>query len=276
MSGTTRTRARVGIRWSSSASWVSSFSLQLERKHTDSFCTYADIAIDESLLPSLNDENEMLPSQVHPSYPTGQPYKRPKPYVSAPKLSPLLHTNLALLGSSKGAKDGEASEAALQRPLLAPPAHLLLRAATDTASQSPDWPFKRYGQGPGGISALRRNERRRPHRPQRELWAEIALAELLPLGRERDPLKALEHDSRPAARAGSDSDGEAEHDSSDALLWRTGIARAEQLRIDLERRDGERDDALQEQMEREWESRAPGGEAAETRHWGWGIVREET
>jgi len=202
----------------------------------------ADISVDWSLLPQPADEAEMLPSAVHPSYPTGHPYRRPRPYISTPKLSSLLHSNLALLGPSIGpakgsknqAESGEGSDAALARPLKGLAPHVLLRAATDTAANPPHWPFRRFGPGPGGASALQRHAARHPHRPTRDVWADLGLSEILPLGVEQDPLKMGVAEAREELPLAMNEHGEEEEIDEEGLLGQIGMTQADKLAAELE------------------------------------------
>ncbi|CEH17168.1 hypothetical protein CBOM_03233 [Ceraceosorus bombacis] len=230
-----------------------------------------DIHVDSSLLPTLEDEGELLPSAAHPSYPTGRPRRNVIPYVSEPKLSPLLHNNLALLNGTRGGGAGhsgrgmgeggdkdanEGSEAALKKPLVELPAHLALRAATDVAPHRSAWPFKAYGPGPGGASSLQRFEQRHPQRAEREIWADLGLSEFLPRGREGDPLRSCVGDARHelpdfggvdadasqaiaslAAEGGTSTDAR----QRASLLLDSGISRAETARRELQRLEAELD-----------------------------------
>ena len=146
-----------------------------ERPTLETLCPAIRIPFEEDLFPiAVAEDGESLPSEIHPSHPYGNLHHHSLPYTSRFKLPPrrgLGHQS----GEEPIQRDSQTDGASM-------PLHLGLRARQTIAPNTPVWPFRRYGPGPGGPNALQRAESKRPWRPYKAVWADLGLEELLPVG----------------------------------------------------------------------------------------------
>lgn len=144
-----------------------------------------------------------MPDEFHVSYPFGDPYARMRslaPYTSEPILSPRVHMNLAMASMPAAPNSNVSAAKAPQDPdmingsLETIPSHLVLRAKAQHTQRTPDWPFVRFGPGPGGHTTLLRADMEYPTPAYQDVWADLGLDLLYPHrsadGRaDPDPLK---------------------------------------------------------------------------------------
>lgn len=179
------------------------------------------ILVPESMLPAPADaDSDTLPSEQHPSFLFGNPYHiHHGPHTlqplgsSQPKLSPRLHTKLALHAAeiddealaavTTGSENAHAAIAPQRRiadgadgeddiPVRAFTTrrdgstelamHLRMQAQTATTTQTPQWPFRRFGPGPSArpYAALFRADYAAHTYPEVDVWADFALERLTP------------------------------------------------------------------------------------------------
>lgn len=143
-----------------------------ERPTLTSLCPTIRIPYEDDLFPvAVAEDGESLPAEIHPSHPYGNLHTTTASYVSRAKVP-----------SRRGLAFQAAEEADSRHHTDAStmPAYLSIRSRQGIAPNTPTWPFKRFGPGPGGSSALTRAESKRPWRPYKAVWADLGLEELLP------------------------------------------------------------------------------------------------
>lgn len=94
--------------------------------------------------------------------------------------------NVAVAGNaaahSQGASAAKApiDPEAINGSLETIPSHLVLRAKTQYTRRTPDWPFVRFGPGPGGHTSLLRADMEYPTPPYQDIWADLGLDLIYP------------------------------------------------------------------------------------------------
>lgn len=190
--------------------------------HDLTFLLPPEIRVSPNAFPDTHTE-DLLPSETHSSYPFGRPFHRPSslhPRASLPKYSARPQLTEAALWNgviqpSSGAaptdpSPGGGTDDALSQPLLDLPLYLQKRILTSTLPASPAWPFPNFGPGRSHWDAVL-DPRFVAHARiecTRDAWLELGLDELLPRGREQDPLagKGGAHGPGSASRPGKLAD----------------------------------------------------------------------
>lgn len=163
-----------------------------DRPTLEALCPTIRIAYEDDLFPvAVAEDGESLPAEIHPSHPYGNLHQTALSYTSRPKLPP----RQGLRYQSAEDNDDKADH----MEVVSAPAHLSLRARQGIAPNAPNWPFRRFGPGPGGPNALTRAENTRPWRPYKAVWADLGLEELLPMGTKvKDGLPGRDHEGERA------------------------------------------------------------------------------
>lgn len=170
-----------------------------DRPTLEALCPDIRIDYEEQIFPiAVAEDGETLPSQLHPSHPYGDVHLPAPPYTTKVKAGMVRHGLGYVPQESAGSPpNGEqptdlitsspdmhrgwisGAHAPLDDAASRLPPHLTVRARQSVAPNPPRWPFKRFGPGASGPSALMRSELSRPWRPYRAVWAEMDLATLL-------------------------------------------------------------------------------------------------
>lgn len=159
------------------------------------------VAFEEELFPvAVAEDGETLPSELHPSYPYGDLHAPSTPYIRASKLPANQYSGHSTDMVSYHAFHHDYHTA--RRPSALPAApiseRMVARARQMTGNNPAPWPFRRFGPGQGGPSALARAESRRPWRPYRAVWTDLDLEGLAHAhqGLPCDPLKERQDQER--------------------------------------------------------------------------------
>lgn len=165
-----------------------------------------EIPVPHHLLLHNPQSEDLLPSEMHSSYPFGRPYHRPSslhPQASMPRHTTRPHLTEAALWNgllstnnshNSDPTPGGGKDENLVEPLEELPVYLQRRMQVSQVSAAPDWPFVKYGPGRSKWDAvLNPTFVEEAKEGLRDSWQELALETLLPTGKEMDPLVSNRH-----------------------------------------------------------------------------------
>ncbi|CAO1629036.1 unnamed protein product [Sympodiomycopsis kandeliae] len=182
-----------------------------------------DIHVPQRHLPAP-ETDDVLPSEAHSSYPFGRPYLRPSGQQH--RASTLKHTHRPWLseanqwngiGASSNASTsgrvGGGTREALSKPLTSLPPYLVKKQALNSIPHpTSSWPFRPSGPGPilNWKSILSTRQTDSPQDDSSLLskpaWFELGLEELLPRGKEANPLTLKRKRKNSSALSGPEEE----------------------------------------------------------------------